>query len=318
MTGNSQSRLTYNFWLPPELWMSVAYFLPRIPDQPRWQPWVKYRALNRIFKKEIEDYYFEHWINGSQIWVFCEDMGRADGPTPVFTYFREVYDFSGFRDSEQRIAVFEGQILNWTDPADRLDLLRMEARLKVFNEIGYHPYIAFKIERGVTDLLPVDLRFRHTITRSYFTFDWRTYLYTLLDELRRLDEYEERFRVLYSQILIQLLFQCSPGQCKSQVQLAIELCWKKRRGEVLSLERMLHLMRAAGTELVRRDGRLREIRRRRRYRLGVKTGQLQPRLTLRPTDVIEDRFVQLDEEHVANTLLIMAMNNSSLCPAVEW
>lgn len=84
------------------------------------------------------------------------------------------------------------------------------------------------------------------------------------------------------------------------------------------LEAMVLLVRTAGTELVRRDGRLLEIRRRRRYRLGVKTGQLRPRSgIIGPIGVLEDRFVQLDEEHVANTLLIMAMNDISPFP-VEW
>ncbi|EAW17001.1 uncharacterized protein NFIA_003570 [Aspergillus fischeri NRRL 181] len=161
-----------------------------MPDQPRWQPWVKYRALNRAFKKEIEDYYFKHWINGSEIRVKREEPFPPDPYDLYSLYLRECYIFSGFRDSEQRIAVFEGQRLKWTDPREREHLIQIERMLEQFDEPGYHPYITFKIEKGVTDLLPIDLRFGNTITNSYFTFDWRTYLSTLLDERRRLDEYE--------------------------------------------------------------------------------------------------------------------------------
>lgn len=125
--------------------MEVAYFLPRMPDQPRWQPWIKYRGLNRIFKKEIEDYYFEHWINGSKIWVYCEEEDPPDFPESLL-YFHELYTFSGFRDSEKRIAVFEGQLLDWTEPRDRMALIQMEKRLKDFNENGYNPYVTCKIE----------------------------------------------------------------------------------------------------------------------------------------------------------------------------
>lgn len=178
--------------------MRVAYFLPRMPDQPRWQPWVKYRALNRAFKKEIEDYYFEHWINGSEIWVKREEPVPPDPPDLYSPYLREYYIFAGFRDSEQRIAVFEGQRLKWTDPRERQHLIQIQKLLNQFDEQGYHPYITFEIEKGVTDLLPIDLRFGNTITSTYFTFDWRTYLTTLLDELRYLDRYKETTGVWYS------------------------------------------------------------------------------------------------------------------------
>ncbi|RHZ65248.1 hypothetical protein CDV55_105758 [Aspergillus turcosus] len=262
----------------------------------KFAPWVKYRALNRIFKKEIEDYYFEHWINGSQIFLDCEETRPPDFPASTDLYVHEVYKFSGFRDSEKRIAVFEGQYLDWTDPKDLVKLIQMEKELKVFDEIGYNPYITFKIERGVTDLLPMDLRFRHTITRSYFTFDWRTYLSTLLDELRRVAEYEEQ------------------SGCKSQVELAGDLKWKTMHGEMEPLEAMLHLVRAAGTQLVGCDGRLLVIRRLRRCRLGVKTGKLRfLEAPFVPMNVLEHRFACLDEEYVANTLLGMAISSP-----VEW
>jgi hypothetical protein len=169
-----------------------------MPDQPRWQPWVKYRALNRAFKKEIEDYYFKHWIIGSEIWVKRDEPAPPDPPYLYSPYLHECYIFSGFRDSEQRIAVFEGQRLRWTDPREREHLIQIQKMLNQFDEQGYHPYITFEIEKGVTDLLPIDLRFGNTLTSSYFTFDWRTYLSTLLDELRHLDEYEESTGVRYS------------------------------------------------------------------------------------------------------------------------
>lgn len=161
--------------------MRVAYFLPRIPDQPRWQAWVRYRTLNRAFKKEIEDYYFKHWIIGSEIQVKRGEPVPPDPPDSYSLYLHECYVFSGFRDPEQRIAVFEGQRLEWTDILGREHLIQIGRMLEQFDEPGYHPYITFKIEKGVTDLLPIDLRFGSTITSSYFTFDWRTYLSILLD-----------------------------------------------------------------------------------------------------------------------------------------
>ncbi|GIJ86861.1 hypothetical protein Asppvi_005759 [Aspergillus pseudoviridinutans] len=314
MSEDNQFRSTYTFWLPPELWMRVAYFLPRMPDQPRWQPWVKYRGLNRIFKKEIEDFYFKHWIKRSKLWVKRTDEYPLDVPfylphelpdlPPEFypTYLHECYTFSGFRDSEKRIAIFEGQILKWTDPRDREKLILIEKMLNEFDEQGYNPYITFEIEKGVTDLLPIDLRLRHTVISSYFTFDWRTYLSTLLDERRRVDEYEER------------------TGCKSPLQLAVKLGWKVDSREMEPMEAMLHLARAAGTDLVGRDGRLLEIRRRRRFCLGLKTGKLRRRHRLpHPLTVVEHRFAQLDEEHVAETLLGAAMDSGRSFPAqIEW
>ncbi|KAF7158753.1 hypothetical protein CNMCM5623_003917 [Aspergillus felis] len=331
MSEVKQFRSTYTFWLPPELWMRVAYFLARMPDQPRWQPWVKYRGLNRVFKKEIEDFYFTHWIKRSKLLVrrgdefpleipLYFDPELHDLPPEYYpTYLNECYIFSGFRDSEKRIAIFEGQILKWTDPRDRANLIQIEKTLNEFDEQGYNPYIIFEIEKGVTDLLPIDLRLRHTVISSYFTFDWRTYLSTLLDERRRVDEYEET-GVWYSWILLQLLFQCSPGQSKSQVRLAVELAWKVDGGEMEPMEAMLHLARAAGTELVGRDGRLLETRRRRRYYLGLKTGKLRRRHRLpHPLTVVEHRFAQLDEEHVADTLLSAAMySEETFSVQIEW
>ncbi|RHZ55560.1 uncharacterized protein CDV56_106503 [Aspergillus thermomutatus] len=291
MNGNNQSGSTYACWLPNEIWMRIAYFLPRMPDQPRWQPWIKYRGLNRIFKKEIEDYYFMHWIEDSEIWVQCRERDPPDFPESRLDV-REFYSFSSLLDSEKRIAVFKGQHLNRTDPRSRLELIRIEKKLKEFNEKGYHPYIAFLIEDGETNLLPMDLCFQPCVTMSYFTFDWRTYLSTLLDELRLVDEYEERTGY------------------KSQARLAAKLEWKVKTERMTPLEARLELARAAGTELVGRDGRLLEIRRRRRYRLGVRTGQLRPLPpSLVPRNVLEHRFVQLDEEHVSDLLLSMAWND---------
>ncbi|GIK05278.1 hypothetical protein Aspvir_009382 [Aspergillus viridinutans] len=286
-----------------------------MPDQPRWQPWVKYRGLNRIFKKEIEDFYFEHWIKRSELWVKCEQELPPDVPGLYDVDLHECYIFSGFRDSEKRIAVFEGQRLKWTDPRDREILILIEKMLNEFDEQGYHPYITFEIEKGVTDLIPIDLRLRHTIRSSYFTFDWRTYLCTLLWELRHVDEYELLSGVWYSYIFLQLLFQCSSGQCKSQPRLAVELRWKTKYGQMKPMEAMLHLVRAAGTELVGRDGRLLEIRRCRRHRLGLKTGKLRPRPLAHDTSVLERRFAQVDEELVSETLLDSAMMSDV---QIEW
>ncbi|GFG11180.1 hypothetical protein IFM61392_06780 [Aspergillus lentulus] len=277
-------------------------------------PWVKYRALNRAFKKEIEDYYFEHWINGSEIWVKREEPVPPDPPDLYSPYLREYYIFAGFRDSEQRIAVFEGQRLKWTDPRGREHLIQIQKLLNQFDEQGYHPYITFEIEKGVTDLLPIDLRFGNTITSTYFTFDWRTYLSTLLDELRYLDRYKE-----------------TTG-CKPQLRLALELRRKIEDFEMSHKEAMLHLVQAAGTELVGRDGRLLAIRRRRRYRLGFKTGKLRrgPRRhsfdLIEPSEhpgplmnVLERRFTQLDEEHVAESLLNFAILSDQECDVqIEW
>lgn len=69
-----------------------------------------------------------------------------------------------------------------------------------------------------------------------------------------------------------------------------------------SVAGMQDLMKAAGTTRVGKDGRLLDLRRRRRYRLGVRSGQLRDvgmgRLRLEHW-----RFQRLDEEHVAEKLL---------------
>jgi hypothetical protein len=73
-------------------------------------------------------------------------------------------------------------------------------------------------------------------------------------------------------------------------------------GSMPSLQAMIQLAQATGTALVGRDGRLLEIRRNRRYRLGTRSGQIDYRREFAPSVAVE-RFVRLDEELVADCLL---------------
>ena len=77
------------------------------------------------------------------------------------------------------------------------------------------------------------------------------------------------------------------------------------------------LMKVAGTAEVGKDGRLLHFRRQRRYRLGVRSGQLRD-VGYGPLRLEHRRFEALDEEHVANKLLDAAWEPwSQGCP-LQW
>ena len=77
------------------------------------------------------------------------------------------------------------------------------------------------------------------------------------------------------------------------------------------------LMRTAGTTRVGKDGRLLDIRRRRRYRLGVRSGQL-ARMGMGQPGIEHHRFQQLDEEHVAQKLLDWQWEADEEGYGLEW
>ena len=87
--------------LPNEVWMLVAWFLPRMPNEPRWQPWVKYRSVNKVFKKEIEQYYIKHYLEHMHIQVDC---GAFDLFNTEFDLVRE-YTFDTLQPS-RKTAIF--------------------------------------------------------------------------------------------------------------------------------------------------------------------------------------------------------------------
>ena len=59
--------------------------------------------------------------------------------------------------------------------------------LSAFEEEGYNPYIVMSIEKGLTDMLPMDLRYPRTTDRRTFRFNWRTYLCSLFCDLETSD-----------------------------------------------------------------------------------------------------------------------------------
>lgn len=93
-------------WFPNEIWALIAYFLPRMPDQPRWQPWIMYRTLNKTFKKAVEDYYIVHWLKSTSISIQCTEYMRFDN---YCHHHREDYAFTSFVDTENRIAVLQAE-----------------------------------------------------------------------------------------------------------------------------------------------------------------------------------------------------------------
>lgn len=104
----------------------------------------------------------------------------------------------------------------------------------------------------------------------------------------------------------------------NQVRLAQELD-EKFPGEPNepSAEAMHELAKAAGTTLVGIDGRLLFVRRHRRYRLGVKSGQLRE-WSPGQCRIVQDRFERLDEEHVAKKLLLSQCEGARGGVYLEW
>jgi hypothetical protein len=89
--------------LPEEIWSIVVSFLPWLPHQKRWQPWVFYRTVNRTFKHTIERYYIEEWLEWSSIAVDCDDslvIGQYH-----FALSKE-YIFVGFVGPDDRLAMY--------------------------------------------------------------------------------------------------------------------------------------------------------------------------------------------------------------------
>ena len=61
-------------------------------------------------------------------------------------------------------------------------------------ERGYDPFVVVMIEDGLTDMLPMDLVYPSKHNGFRFSFDWRTYLCTVFDELKRADhDYRHRY-----------------------------------------------------------------------------------------------------------------------------
>jgi hypothetical protein len=152
--------------------MMITYYLPRMSDQPRWKPWVQYRPVNRIFKKAIEDYYIDHYLEWCSLSVDCELHAG-----------KEEYSFHSFDDEPgNRTALLS---------SDRYRRLvtsnyyrQIDHALSDFCERGYHPYMIMRLDGGAMDMVPMDLQLRSTILDRFCVFDWRTYFCTLFYELR--------------------------------------------------------------------------------------------------------------------------------------
>ncbi|KAI9927237.1 hypothetical protein MW887_003623 [Aspergillus wentii] len=269
-----------------------------MPNQPRWQPWVMHRHLNWTFKKAIEEYYIEHFLKRTSISLDCEETVLVGDEK---RHMMKDMHFTGFGDAQGRFAVlqedFEGE-RTWADVEFERDIL---LRLREFDEVGYHPYLVMTVEDGATDMLPMDLNKHYIQDKFSYIFDWRTYFCTLFDELRAVDE-------LNRQIGMQ--------NC---VRLAGELHqeYPCTRAESTSPSAMVGLMRAAGTTKIGLDGRLHLIRRERRCRLGVKSGQLPP-VRSNASRLLFERFVRQDEERVAHKLHALQMDCTSAGGYLEW
>ncbi|KAH8693907.1 hypothetical protein BGW36DRAFT_361733 [Talaromyces proteolyticus] len=283
--------------LPNEVWMLIADFLPRMPDEPRWQPWIRYRRVNRMFKTAIEKHYIKHYLERTSLQLDC---GSSE------FQLNEEYSFGRFADephNRKAVLVSNGIIhqkptSTFSQRQDQIDKLRLK-----FCERGYHPFMVMFVENGVTDMLPMDLEFgsiESTVPERsgeydrICVFDWRTYFCTLFDELHRIDRARE-------------------SGVSNQIQLAYELS----RRFPFNTQTRAEVVLAAGTPNVGRDGRLLQIRRRRRTRLGFLSDQIEWR-HVQPSLVFKERFAKLDEEYLARKLLEIQHKRVKQGRPIEW
>lgn len=87
--------------LPDEIWSIIASFLPWFPSEKRWQAWVLYRTVNRIFKQTIEEFYIKEWLWKSMITIDCDETLDGDD----FERWRE-FEFKGFSGPANRLAEY--------------------------------------------------------------------------------------------------------------------------------------------------------------------------------------------------------------------
>ena|SRR5947209_19381811 len=93
--------------LPSEIWSRIAFFVPRMAQQPPWQAWIEYRSLNRTFKNAIEMYYIDHYLKRTTIHVNCGVVYPDESPgLDCKLMLTGSFLFDGFDDTEKRVVIF--------------------------------------------------------------------------------------------------------------------------------------------------------------------------------------------------------------------
>ncbi|KAI9927238.1 hypothetical protein MW887_003624 [Aspergillus wentii] len=160
-------------------------------------------------------------------------------------------------------------------------------------------------ENGVTDLLPMDLMMQHIDGKISFLFDWRKYFCTLFYDQQDADEWSDYMEV---KSCVRL-----SGELDSHESIELAEC-------LASAYTTSALVNAAGTTEIGHDGRLLMAGRRRRFRLGLKSGQLRYRERPYTRDIFDHRFERLDEERVIEKLHREQLLIHDLCgrAVIEW
>ncbi|KAI9927239.1 hypothetical protein MW887_003625 [Aspergillus wentii] len=288
-------------YLPNEIWTIIAYYLPRMPDQPRWLSWRKYRTLNSIFKKEVEDFYIKEYLQHMCLMVDTEKFHTTSDRQ--YIPFKKDFFFSRFEGNESQTAVMASSEIALNIPHTPMIDASLETELSMFHEAGYHPFMIMRFANGLTDMMPMDIGWRYIQGNLCFRFNWRTYFCTLFYDLEYIDEWSDLLEI---RSCVRL-----SGELDNHPSIDSE--------SMTSPYAMSTLMEAARTTEIGHDGRLLMARRDRRYRLGVRSGQF-PRHPFGGPTIFSRRFERLDEDRVIRKLheRQYEMNSASGRVVVEW
>ncbi|OJJ48032.1 hypothetical protein ASPZODRAFT_131679 [Penicilliopsis zonata CBS 506.65] len=264
----------------------VAFYLARL-DQPAWQGW-RLRQLNRTFKNAIESYYQEQYLQKAWLLVDCSDFLSSR-----YDVLREEYHFAGV---DGRMVLLKSDGIDLDRQKEVESFRRIDETVSTFPERGYNPFRLLFVPNGATDMMPMDLLFMKRTPNRYYAFDWRVYFSTLFYELEEIDRRKSEW-----------------GE-STQVGLSIRL----QQTELTPPEVVHRLTEAAGTLNVGLDGRLRELRRRRRFRLGSRSGQVPLGSQRVYFAIVQERFCVLDEEYVAGRLFREQVRLAERGVYLEW
>jgi hypothetical protein len=133
------------------IWSRVAFYLPRMKEQPPWEGWTEYRTLNNIFKREIEQFYVQHYLQ--QMWIQVDGGWGIDKDAGKLSLVGN-YDLKTLDGSEQQLAVFRDD-----ECAEQFTEIYRTVMSQVmdFEDPGYNPKVMIGVRRELTDLLPLDL-----------------------------------------------------------------------------------------------------------------------------------------------------------------
>jgi hypothetical protein len=256
------------------IWSRVAFYLPRMKEQPPWEAWTEYRTLNKIFKREIEQFYVQHylqrmWIQVDGGWGYDKDVGKLS--------LVGNYDLKHLDGTEHQLAVFRDD-----ECAEQFKEIYRTVMTQVmdFEDPGYNPKVMIGVRRELTDLLPLDLQCDFISEPPTMKFNWRTYFCTFFDEQKQ-------------------IAAADLDPSKAYVGFVREIEEKMDQGEVDLKDMMETVMKKVlRSQKARQENSFILVRRKRRQRIGLKLLKgLQHR-----TDERNDRYYQRDENRVAKRM----------------